>query len=156
MHDFGPIFDHFQDHALSTRATRRHDASSGERARSQGQTSEYLRRRPRASAMDASFERPTRDRPGITHRVQPVSTRNSVERRFPLSNVTNLPFRLSIEPPLLPSNRNGRSSLFPSRSLDRFFFLSRTCMYLSGDVHRHFSVSRLIALIDFLSPDSST
>ena len=92
----------------------------------------------------------------ITHRGQPGSPRNPVDRRFRLSNVSNLPFRLSIEPPLLPSNRNGRSSLFPSRSLDRFFFLSRTCMYLSGDVHRHFSVSRLIALIDFLSPDSST
>ena len=29
MHDFGPIFDHFRHLACSTRATRRHDASSG-------------------------------------------------------------------------------------------------------------------------------
>ena len=73
-----------------------------QRPRQQRQTRSDPRRPPRASASVASLTRPTRDRVGIMHEVHPGSTRNRVERRFPLSDVSNLLFRRLIEPRVFP------------------------------------------------------
>jgi hypothetical protein len=124
--------------ACSSRATRRHDASSGWRPCAQRQTRSDPRRRPRASASVASITRPTRDRVGIMHHVHPGSTRNSVERRFP-------PFR-SLEPSFSSTNRTScftvssklpigvfsfqstRPTLFPFAKLTVPFYIRRSTL----------------------------